>query len=301
MKCVDRDMAVRPESSVEEGSRSPRHPLARFTLPSLAVAGGAYALEVARSRFQQRQVFLPSRYPSGAWDPSVYGLEVEDQWFESADGTPLHAWWIPHARARGTVLYCHGNSGSIADRIAVYRHLRRLRVAILAFDYRGYGRSGGEPSEPGVLADAHAAYDHMTGRLGIVPERLLIFGHSLGGAVAIDVAVERAAAGLVVQSSFTDLRAMARHLYGSLPVRWIARNGFRSLEKVPSITMPKLFVHGTEDGTVPHHMGETLFESAPEPKQWYSVRGAGHNDVHRFGGYRYFRTLTTFARRCFSR
>ncbi|RMH17300.1 MAG: alpha/beta hydrolase [Acidobacteria bacterium] len=268
----------------------------RYTLPSLAVAGGAYALERVRSRYQDRIMFLPTRYPTGIWDPSPYGLEVEDHFFEAADGTRLHGWWIPHARARGTLLYCHGNSGSVADRIGIFRQLRRLKVQIFAFDYRGYGRSEGEPTEAGVCDDARAAFDHLTATVGIDPQKVIFFGHSLGGAVAIDLALHRPAVALVAQSSFTDMRDMASHLFAGSPIRLMARNAFRSIEKVGQLTLPKLFIHGTEDGTVPFEMGQRLFAAAAEPKQWYAVPHAGHNDVHRFGGFRYYRTLSRFLR-----
>ncbi len=275
--------------------------LLRYALSAVAFLGGLGALELARGRFQRSQVFLPSKYPTGIWDPSIYGVPYEDVWFESEDRTSLHGWWIPHARATATLIYCHGNSGSIADRIGIYRQLRRLKLNIFTFDYRGFGRSSGQPSESGLFADARAAYDLLLGRPEIDPAKVLVFGHSLGGAVAIDLAVHRPAAGLVVQSSFTNLRAMAREMYPTAPIHWLTRNEFRSIEKVGRLEMPKLFIHGSEDGTVPYRMGEELFAEAAEPKTWLPVPNAGHNDVHRHRPFRYFRTISKFRKRCTAR
>ncbi|MEE8523523.1 MAG: alpha/beta hydrolase [Thermoanaerobaculia bacterium] len=269
----------------------------RVTLPSLAVAGTVGTLEALRRRFQRRQIFRPSRYPTGIWNPAIYGLPYEDVWFESEDGTRLHGWWIEHPRAAATVVFCHGNTGSIGDRIGLYRQLRRLKVDILAFDYRGYGRSHGRPSEKGLFSDVRAACDFVVGR-GIALDRTVLFGHSLGGAVAVDGALHRPVAGLVVQASFTQLSDMARHVYRGLPIHLIARNQFRSIDKVDRLEMPKLFIHGTEDGTVPFSIGEALFAAASEPKEWYPVPRAGHNDVDRWGGRQYLRTVKNFFRRC---
>ncbi len=284
---------VRPEVAPNRGGR-----WLRRVLPGIAVAGGVGALEVVRQRFQHSQTFLPDRYPNGIWDPKPYGVINEDKFFASEDGTALHGWWIPVRRARGTVIYCHGNSGNITNRIGVFRYLQRLRLNVFAFDYRGYGRSEGEPSEEGVYADARAAHDFVTGELQEEPERLLIFGHSLGGAIAIDMVTHRRAAGLVAQSTFTNLREMARARFPSMPMHLVASNRFRSIDKVGSLELPKLFVHGTADETVPYHIGERLYERAADPKEWYSVPHAGHNDVYRFGGFRYLWKVSRFARRC---
>ncbi len=290
----------RPESDDSGDLRGPStaQEILRLTLPSLAAAGAVGALEVLRRRFQNRQVFYPSRYPNGVWDPAIYGLPYEDAWFSSEDGVKLHGWWVEHPEAAATVVFCHGNTGSIGDRIGLYLELRRLGVNLLAFDYRGYGRSDGQPSEKGLFADVRAACDHVVGERGVGLERIVLFGHSLGGAVAIDGALHRPVAGLVVQSSFTRLRDMARCVFPQIPVHLIATNEFRSIDKVAHLAMPKLFIHGTEDGTVPFEFGERLYAAACEPKQWYPVPSAGHNDVDRWGGRRYLRTLAEFFRRC---
>ena len=271
--------------------------LVRYTLSSLAVVGGLGLLEMARQRFQHNHMFAPTLYPQGLWEPDEHGLELEDVYFTSENGTRLHGWWIPHRDAVMTVVYCHGNSGNLSERVDVFRQLLRLKVNIFAFDYQGYGRSDGNPSEDAVFADVRSALDHVAGERGIPWQRIVLFGHSLGGAIAIDGALNRPEiAGLVVQSSLTQASDMAKHFYPDLPLHWISRNAFQSIEKVPHLQMPKLFIHGRSDLTVPFEQGERLFEAAAGPKTWLPISRAGHNDVHLWGGLRYFSHLTRFGR-----
>lgn len=272
--------------------------LSSLTWPALAVTGGLGVLGYLRGRFQHSRIFLPDRYPDGVWQPSSYGLPAEDRWFEAQDGTTLHGWWIPHKRARGTLLYCHGNTGSIAGRIGVFKYLRGLRVNLFAFDYRGYGRSSGTPSERGLYLDARSAFDFLIEDLDQNPAEVLVFGHSLGGAVAIDCALDRPMAGLIIQSSFTHIRDAAKSMFPTLPMHLAATRQFRSIDKVGELTMPKLFIHGRADETVPYSLGEELYEAAADPKEHYEVPGAGHNDVHRYGGVTYLRKVWRFRSRC---
>lgn len=266
------------------------------SLPYLAVAGGLGALEYLRGRFQRNHTFLPARYPSGTWNPVVFGLDAEDAWFRTDDGVGLHGWWIPHPRAAGTILFCHGNTGSIAHRIGVISYLHRLRMNVFAFDYRGYGRSAGQPTEKGLYKDVRAAYRHLVEELGEPAERVILFGQSLGGAVAVDAALDCPAAGLVVQSSFTDSRSMARVYYPRIPLHWVTSNQFRSAEKVDRLDLPKLFVHGTSDRKIPYQLGRDLYVQAAEPKAFLAVPGADHSDVHVRGGLPYMRRLVRFLR-----
>jgi hypothetical protein len=261
---------------------------------AVAVGLGAWA----QQRFERRSTFVPDRYPNGIWNPRPHGLPAVDVWFESLDGTNLHGWWIPHRRARATLLYCHGNSGSIAHQIGAMRFLRRLRANLFVFDYRGYGRSGGRPSEAGLYRDVRAAWRQVVDVLGQARSSVLLFGHSLGGAVAVDCALEHAPAGLIVQSSFTDMRQAARAVFPTSPVHWMARSRFRSIDKVARLETPKLFVHGDADGTLPVVMSERLHAAAADPKELYVVRGAGHNDVYRHGGPAYQRRLGRFIGAC---
>ena len=298
------DAVLSANLEVDDASRTPPQgdKLLRYGLPSLIAAGTVGLLEVARSRYQSGQVFNPTRHPHGQWDPSAEGLSFEDVEFKSDDGTKLHGWFFGHERSEMTLVYCHGNRGSIADRVDLFAALLRLKVNVFAFDYRGYGKSQGSPSEQGVFADARAAIDYVvetrgTGR-GAGLDGVLLFGHSLGGAIAIDAALHRPVAGLVVQSSFTQLSDMAKHRHPDLPMHWIVRNEFRSIEKVPRLAMPKLFIHGGADQTVPIEHGRALYEAAAAPKEFLRIGKADHNDLHLWGSLRYFSHLIRFRRRC---
>jgi hypothetical protein len=272
----------------------------RYTLASLAAAGVAGALGVLRARFQHSHMFTPTRYPEGEWDPARQGLVYRDVWFDSEPGVRLHGWWIEHGAPRATVLYCHGNAGSLGSRVEIFRYFQRLKVNVFAFDYRGYGRStAAAPSEQGLYRDARAAYACLTGELGVAPREILLFGHSMGGAVAVDAALDCPVSGLIVQSSFTDLRDMARHAFPGVPMHWITRNCFRSIAKVGRLGMPKLFVHGRADTVVPYVLGERLYAAAAAPKSRFAVPGADHNDLHLQGkAVPYFQVLARFRRRC---
>lgn len=211
----------------------------------------------------------------------------------------LRGIWWPAPDDAATVIFCHGQRGTLDGmETELARIRRRLGVNLLAFDYRGYGASAGTPSEVGLYADARAAFDHAVGALGVRPGRIVLFGHSLGSAVAIDTALDRPVAGLIVQSAFTNVRDMARVKFPGWPVHWIARNEFRSIDKVPVLTLPKLFVHGEADRTVPLAIAHRLYEAAAPPKGFVGVAGADHNEVARRGGLRWAAELRRFVVAC---
>jgi uncharacterized protein len=288
-------MADESPESVE--TSEPERKPGRSWLAALAPIAALGALEYARRRFLHERLFLPAPITDGKADPADFGLEPEDIHFASEDGTKLHGWWLTHPQAEMTMVYCHGNRGNIADRVDVLRWLLRFKTHVFAFDYRGYGKSAGKPSEEGLFADVRAALDELVKR-GIPLERIILLGHSLGGAVAIDGAFNRPVAGLIVQSSFTQLKDMARHRYPDLPLHLITSHQFRSIEKVPHLAMPKLFIHGTADEVIPFHHGEKLFAAAAEPKHFLSVGGASHQDVHLKGSLRYLYHISRFRRFC---
>lgn len=269
-----------------------------MSLTTLGVAGGVGVVDYLLRRFQHRQLFEPERFPLGDWRPERQGVSVHNVFFSTADGVRLHGWWLPRSDARATVLYFHGSAGNLAQQVERLTVLQRLPVHLFAFDYRGYGRSGGRPSEGGLFDDARAAWAHLTGELGQAPETVILHGHSLGGAVAVETALRHPAAGLVVQSSFTDVKEMARSLFPAVPLHWMARNQFRSIDKVGRLRLPKLFIHGTEDTKVPPEHTRALFAAASEPKELFWVEGAEHNDVHRRGGLAYLERLERFVAGC---
>jgi fermentation-respiration switch protein FrsA (DUF1100 family) len=177
------------------------------------------------------------------------------------------------------------------------RMLMRLPAEVFIVDYRGYGKSEGQPSEEGLYLDGEAAWKYLTLERGVSPDRIIIFGKSLGGAVAVDLASKVKAAGLIVQSSFTSASDLAAIVMPFIPRSFI-RTRMRSIEKVASVSCPKLFIHSRTDEVIPFELGQRLFEAAPEPKQFYEVKGALHNDTYIAGGGAYLEALRGFIRSC---
>ena len=215
-------------------------------------------------------IFFPDRFmpapPPG----------VEERWLTAADGTRLHAWVARGPNAQATLVWSHGNAGNIAGRLPVLRALAARGLAVLAYDYRGYGKSDGAPSERGVYLDAEAAYDSERA-LGTPASRIVCFGESLGGAVSIHLATRRPCAAVAVVSTFTTLREVGRAHYG--PFAALAGNRFDSAALVGGLGVPFFAAHGDEDEVVPFPLGERLFAAAREPKRFLRLAGAHHNDV----------------------
>ena len=230
--------------------------------------------------FEESFIYFPTRYPQGDWDaPKHYGVPVEDVELRTKDGVTIHGWFFPNESAETTILFFHGNAGNLSDRFGWMAMLTQLPAKVLIVDYRGYGKSEGKPSEEGLYLDAEAAYDWLVGTKGTKPETLLIYGNSLGGAPAAELALRKAARGLIMQSTFTSAPDMAARMFPFLPVKSLVRSQFNNLEKVRKIQIPKLFVHGSEDDLVPTSMGRELHKYAAEPKAWLELPGAGHNDT----------------------
>lgn len=224
--------------------------------------------------FENSLVYFPSRYPNGDWS-----LEpgVEDAWFNAADGTRLHGWFVEVNQPRAVVLFCHGNGGSIAGRRGMLEAFRQLRVSALLWSYRGYGRSEGSSHEAGILQDARAARAWLAKRTGVKEADIVLWGESLGGGVAIDLAQD-GARGVILENTFPSLPEVAAYHYPWLPARTLMRNRFNSLAKVAKYRGPLLQFHGNGDTIVPHAMGRQLFDAANEPKQFVTIEGADHND-----------------------
>jgi uncharacterized protein len=211
--------------------------------------------------------------------PADVGLEYRDLDFESGDGERLHAWWVPaRGECRGHVLVCHGNAGNIGDRVLHAQLLTAVGLDVMLFDYRGYGRSSGRPDEPGTYRDAHAALDCLRRQPGVDPSRIVYFGESLGGGVAIELACAEPPAGLALLSAFTSVREIARVHYSFLPGALVP-DAYPSLERIRELRTPLLVLHGDRDDIVPLDHGRALYEAAPGPKRIHVFEGAGHNDV----------------------
>ena len=265
----------------------------------LQTAGGILALLLLYAVFlvacEDKIIYHPHKYPQGIWNPSSFNVKVEDVFFQAKDGTKLHGWYIPSANAQATLLWFHGNAGNLTHRLENIQKLQPLALNIFIFDYRGYGKSEGKPSEAGIYQDSQAAYDYLIREKNVVPlENLFLFGRSLGGICAVEVASSNPAAGLILESVFTSARDMAGQVFPLLPIGWAIRSKFSAVEKVPYLKLPKLFLHGTKDEIVPYKLGRKLYSAAAEPKEFYDIEGAGHNDTYGVGGREYFSALNRF-------
>jgi fermentation-respiration switch protein FrsA (DUF1100 family) len=251
-------------------------------------------------------IYFPTRYPDGFWDVEAIargsGSVIEDCYFQADDGTKLHGWWCRKmgtgengaVRSDTVLLWFHGNAGNLSHRAqGLLQFAELLPAEVLIFDYRGYGRSEGKPSENGLYSDARAAWRYLEEERAVAPERIVLFGRSLGAGVAVDLATHVEPAGLVVESGFSSIPAMARHHYPFIP-RFLVRSRMDSLTKIRTISCPKLFVHSRADEVAPFELGYAVYEAAPEPKRFYEVEGAGHNETSLVGGRAYFVALADF-------
>ena len=237
---------------------------------------------------QRQMIFQPTEEIAGT--PADFGFDYQELWLpvvtaaaENAAPERIHGWWIPSPRDDApAILYLHGNGWNIGDSAYDTARLRRMGYSVLAIDYRGYGKSEGAfPSEAQVYADAQAAWNRLT-TLQADPKRRFVYGHSLGGAIAVELAVRNPGiAGLIVDASFTSIRDMVSEVYGVsfLPLGWLLTQRFESLAKIGSIKMPVLFIHGQADAVIPFSMSERLYAAAPQPKFLVLVPNAGHSSI----------------------
>jgi fermentation-respiration switch protein FrsA (DUF1100 family) len=239
-------------------------------------------------------IFFPQRTFDIA--PESFGLAYEDSYFTTEDGKKLHGWFFPGERGQPVILHFHGNAGNISHRLDFVPPLLRKGLSVFLFDYRGFGKSEGRPSEKGLYTDGMAAYDCLVQRRGIVPGSIVLHGHSIGAAVAVEVALKRSVRVVILESAFTSTKDMARTMPLFFLLSPLVPANYNNLEKVPHLRVPKLVIHGEEDEIVPFLMGQKLFEVAAAPKFFYPVPNAGHNDVSLVGGERYFDVFAEFAR-----
>lgn len=247
----------------------------KLVLTCLALAALAYAaLCLVVFLFQARLVYFPTR--SVVVTPAALGLAFEEVWLEAADGVRLHGWFLPAEEPRGALLYGHGNGGNIADRMEPARAFRDMGLDVLLFDWRGYGRSAGAPTEAGLYRDGEAAWAWLVGR-GVAPERIVLYGESLGGGVAVELARRHGRGVLLTESTFTSVPDVGAEVYPWLPVRLLARHRFDNLAKAADVRVPWLIVHSPHDEIVPFEHALRLFDAAAEPKRLLPT-GGGHND-----------------------
>lgn len=240
-----------------------------------------------------RYVYYPSPWQDADWARQS-GLPLEEVWFQASDGVKLFGWFVEAPGSPAVMIWCHGNAGNISHRLDNIAEWHRRGLSLLIFDYRGYGRSDGRPSEDGLYRDAQAAYQFLTQQRGVPPERLIIFGRSLGAAVAGELAATQPAARLILESPFPSVEAMVKVHYGPLPMHLLLRARFHLLPRLQKVRIPILVVHGDRDSIVPLPLGRQVYDAAPEPKAFYLIPGADHNDTYVVGGEPYFTRLLSF-------
>jgi fermentation-respiration switch protein FrsA (DUF1100 family) len=229
------------------------------------------------------------------YTPTTFGVPYEDVYFTADDGTKLNGWYVaPVAPAGPILLWAHGNAGNLSHRAENIAAIRsQLGAGVFLFDYRGYGRSEGKPGEKGLYADGRAAYAWLRER--VPPERIFLFGRSLGATVMAKLASEGAEArGLIMESPFESLLSMGKKIFPFLPVSWIIEQNFDTAALVPTVKMPVFVLHGERDEIVPFSQGKRIFELAPEPKRFYKIPDAGHNDTYVMGGLPYWQAWRDF-------
>ena len=262
-----------------------------WTVLSTTLVGGC--------RIEDRFIFHPDHVTDR--DPSHIGLTFENVFFTTQDGIRLHGWFIPHEDARATLVWFHGNAGNISDRLLNIKLLHdRINTNIFIFDYRGYGRSEGSVSEKGTYLDGEAAIAYLLGRDDAAARKLILFGRSLGAAVAAEMATRFTTLGLILESPFVSIREMALEIFPSLPIGWLLRTRYDTLEKVRLVKTPILVLHGDRDATVPFAHGKRIFEVASQPKRFHRIIGASHNDTFVVGGEKYYEILREFIESTFA-
>jgi fermentation-respiration switch protein FrsA (DUF1100 family) len=248
---------------------------------------------------QDALVFQPTMDRGFQATPASIGLGFDPLTLTTPDGETLDGWRVPAGRgkpARGLVIIFHGNAGNISHRLDYLRMFHDLGFASLIIDYRGYGRSSGEASEEGSYLDADAAWNHATQALGYPAKRIVLFGESLGGAVATQLAATRQPAALVLASTFTSVPDLGAEIYPWLPIRLLARIRYDSRDRLPQVNSPVLVIHSRNDDIIPFAHGRRLFETARTPKQFLEIQG-GHNEGFVFGRNEWVRQLDTFLKR----
>jgi uncharacterized protein len=245
--------------------------------------------------FESRMVFFPD-YPGrleGDWHPR--SLAPEDVWLTASDGTKIHGWWIRNPNAKFTFLAFHGNASNIANRGPTYEFLRDTPANVLAVEYRGYGHSGGRPSEAGLYLDAEAGYQYLVGTIGLDPKSIISFGQSLGTAVATKVAARHVVGGLLLEAPFPSASQVARRFYWFLPgLSLLVQGQFDTQSEIEKVSAPVLVVHCTHDPVLPFQFGQQVYRSARAPKQFLEIEGLCHEESSLIAPVEYYAALRKF-------
>jgi fermentation-respiration switch protein FrsA (DUF1100 family) len=237
-------------------------------------------------------------FPQSNFDfsPEEFRLQHKEAFFDTEEGERLHGWFFPGEKDSPVIVHFHGNAGNISHRLDLVEPFLRRGLSVFLFDYRGFGKSSGRPSERGLYRDGLAAWTYLVEKEKIAPERIVLHGHSIGAAVAIEVALQKKVRGLIIESAFTSTKDMAKTMVLFSLFSPVLPAHYNNLEKIRRVPFPMLIIHGDRDEIVPFSMGQKLFEAAAEPKFFHPVLDAGHNDVFIVGGEKYFEVFAGFAR-----
>ena len=245
----------------------------------------AYSI-LAWSVYFMQSSFMYRPVRNVPYTPADMGLLYEKVALKTEDSLKIAAWFIPCEKAKMTVLFCHGNGGNMAHRLDTINILNELGLNCLIFDYRGYGDSQGKPSENGTYLDAQAAWKWLTHKKGIRAEQIILFGRSLGGSVAANLAAGTDPAGLILESAFTSFPAIGAKYYPYLPVKLFAAYNYNTVESLKNVNCPLLVMHSKRDEIIPYEFGPQIYEAANEPKEFVEIFGC-HNDGFLFSGETY--------------
>jgi fermentation-respiration switch protein FrsA (DUF1100 family) len=249
----------------------------RLRTAALTLAIGYLGVVGVLMYLENRLVYHP--VPASAHWIAPSSDEVQELELTSADGNRIGAWWLPCTQAERTLLYFHGNAGNLSDRgDSILKVRKYLDTAVLIVDYPGYGKSTGSPSEQGCYQAADAGYDYLVNNLNRDPKHLLLFGGSLGGSVALDLAIRRPHQAVILVKSFTSVPDVGGRHYPWIPVHWLMRNQFRSIDKIAKLHTPVFITHGDKDRVIPFDHSEALFRAANEPKSFLRLAGHGHDE-----------------------
>ena len=261
----------------------------------IILLAGCYLFIMLFVYFYQPRLIIFPNFPSRKIEtnPSSIGLAYEEIELNTKDNVKIHSWFVPAVNERGVLLFCHGNAGNISHRLDSLLIFNRLGLSVLIFDYRGYGQSQGTPTEEGTYLDGQAALSYLLQERQVEPERLILFGRSLGGAVASKLATTHAHQALIIESCFTSVTEMAGELYPFLPVKLLSRYQYNVPKNLARASSPLLIIHSRNDEIIPFTHGLKLFETAGNPKYFLELRG-GHNDGFILSGDDYFSGLDNF-------
>ena len=241
--------------------------------------------------FQGKMIFIP--YQDIVATPSDLGLEFDDVYFKTQDGTNLNGWFIPTEKAKYTVLFCHGNGGNISHRLDTISLYNKIPLNVFIFDYRSYGKSSGSISEKGLYEDIAAAWKYLTEEKKIPAEKIIIVGRSLGGSIASHAAAEFSPGGLILESTFTSMTEIAQHRLPFVPVSWLLDYKLPTIKNLAKVKCPVLIIASPDDTIVPFKYGKKLFAEAPEPKTFLQLTG-DHDDCYFMCRTQYVEALKKF-------